>query len=286
MTLSFDKQSQLFIAEIVNEQIAERYECSLTVCPRPSCSCRVIQLDLPNINAGDNNPQGTSRYVKIDLFDRSLKPMIKDNALLEELRFAKWFLACLNDEDFELLSKIHFEIKNWQTEEAEPDTIDAFFDYQKIERNGTLSAYNNVLPYADRLYTTIEGRKFRIIDQYCLQPHCLCADVNLSIIDHEESDGSRKELVCIGVNYKTKEWKMVEGGSLSLEPVALYSALENDNPDLYDTLFSRHAKLKSIYAFSKKWHSGSSQTYILPKAGRNDLCPCGSGKKFKKCCSN
>ena len=22
------------------------------------------------------------------------------------------------------------------------------------------------------------------------------------------------------------------------------------------------------------------------KAGRNDLCPCGSGKKFKKCCDN
>lgn len=23
-----------------------------------------------------------------------------------------------------------------------------------------------------------------------------------------------------------------------------------------------------------------------PKTGRNDPCPCGSGKKFKKCCSN
>ena len=22
----------------------------------------------------------------------------------------------------------------------------------------------------------------------------------------------------------------------------------------------------------------------LSKAGRNDLCPCGSGKKYKKCC--
>ena len=22
----------------------------------------------------------------------------------------------------------------------------------------------------------------------------------------------------------------------------------------------------------------------LPKVGRNDLCPCGSGKKFKRCC--
>jgi hypothetical protein len=22
----------------------------------------------------------------------------------------------------------------------------------------------------------------------------------------------------------------------------------------------------------------------MPKAGRNDTCPCGSGKKYKKCC--
>jgi uncharacterized protein len=26
------------------------------------------------------------------------------------------------------------------------------------------------------------------------------------------------------------------------------------------------------------------ETQALPKAGRNDPCPCGSGKKFKKCC--
>ncbi|MBG5918446.1 YchJ family protein [Providencia stuartii] len=25
---------------------------------------------------------------------------------------------------------------------------------------------------------------------------------------------------------------------------------------------------------------------VTPKTGRNDLCPCGSGKKFKKCCNN
>jgi len=28
------------------------------------------------------------------------------------------------------------------------------------------------------------------------------------------------------------------------------------------------------------------ETYVRtePKIGRNDLCPCGSGKKYKKCC--
>ena len=29
-----------------------------------------------------------------------------------------------------------------------------------------------------------------------------------------------------------------------------------------------------------------SEPYVraMPKVGRNDPCPCGSGKKFKKCC--
>ena len=31
---------------------------------------------------------------------------------------------------------------------------------------------------------------------------------------------------------------------------------------------------------------GSANTFrrSMPKVGRNDLCPCGSGKKFKHCC--
>jgi uncharacterized protein len=30
--------------------------------------------------------------------------------------------------------------------------------------------------------------------------------------------------------------------------------------------------------------AGSTVRRGEPKVGRNDLCPCGSGKKFKKCC--
>lgn len=33
-------------------------------------------------------------------------------------------------------------------------------------------------------------------------------------------------------------------------------------------------------------HGATSQPirYEHPKVGRNEMCPCGSGKKFKKCC--
>lgn len=31
-------------------------------------------------------------------------------------------------------------------------------------------------------------------------------------------------------------------------------------------------------------HGSGTMVRNLPKVGRNDPCPCGSGKKFKKCC--
>ena len=38
--------------------------------------------------------------------------------------------------------------------------------------------------------------------------------------------------------------------------------------------------------FWDDWQLPVSRTYVreTPKIGRNDPCPCGSGKKYKKCC--
>ena len=33
-----------------------------------------------------------------------------------------------------------------------------------------------------------------------------------------------------------------------------------------------------------KWLGDEIRKLVPPKVGRNDACPCGSGKKFKKCC--
>lgn len=47
----------------------------------------------------------------------------------------------------------------------------------------------------------------------------------------------------------------------------------------WDKIFSEE-KRKELYKTEK-----SSKTVIKPpKVGRNDPCPCGSGKKYKKCC--
>ena len=47
----------------------------------------------------------------------------------------------------------------------------------------------------------------------------------------------------------------------------------------WDSLLTE-AKKKELFKVQK-----SSKTVVKPpKVGRNDPCPCGSGKKFKKCC--
>ena len=48
----------------------------------------------------------------------------------------------------------------------------------------------------------------------------------------------------------------------------------------------------SLFTYSKtgkRWYYSDGKEIVEPlraenKAGRNDPCPCGSGKKFKKCC--
>ena len=49
-----------------------------------------------------------------------------------------------------------------------------------------------------------------------------------------------------------------------------------------------YEKVKHQGAFDQATSSGTlyiGRTAVkIPKTGRNELCPCGSGKKYKKCC--
>jgi hypothetical protein len=285
MTLSIENQSQSIIADICIDQNAERYECTLSACPSPACGCQVIYLDMTRIVARGDDTQTPCRHVEIDLLDKSLGFNNKKDLSQEKLQFAELFLSSLNEDDYDLLFKKHFEIKNRLTEDAKPDSIDALFDYQEIERDGMKSGYNEVLPYADRLYVTLEDKKYIVDDQYCLQPNCSCTDATLCVLTSDET-AKRLEVICwVDVNYKKKVWELVEDGPLKISLDTLRSAIEKEIPHFYDTLHKRHVRLKSIYACCKKKHYAAKQPLVLPKVGRNDPCPCGSGKKFKKCCS-
>ena len=68
----------------------------------------------------------------------------------------------------------------------------------------------------------------------------------------------------------------------NIEPMDIDEELEDLAPDLIPA----HVEVLHRTRLAQAKPLTSSANENRPKVGRNDLCPCGSGKKFKKCCLN
>lgn len=67
-----------------------------------------------------------------------------------------------------------------------------------------------------------------------------------------------------------------------LKPLDIDEELENLAPDLIPA----HVEVLHKARLTQAKPLPSSANENRPKVGRNEPCPCGSGKKFKKCCMN
>ena len=106
-----------------------------------------------------------------------------------------------------------------------------------------------------------------------------------------------------GIEFQRQNWNAFFNEPVSVEilrPIYLLGADEvtAEEEDLTETLEQREelseripASVAWIYRFWQPYRRavaertiGTSYQREHPKVGRNDPCPCGSGKKFKKCC--
>ena len=62
-------------------------------------------------------------------------------------------------------------------------------------------------------------------------------------------------------------------------------APQQEAPKAKPTLSLRHKENDDLaYSGSQTTDAGNQPAKAKPRVGRNDPCPCGSGKKYKKCC--
>jgi len=291
MSLIFDKNLEKLIVEIKTNGKLEKFDCEFSVCENPVCTCGTICLNLTRLPInGYVNASLDSLKIDINIYERALSYNDEIEFSEEELELAEQVLESLSDDDFNLLIGIHFDLKNRISEQASTDSIEAEFDYEKVEYDGLMSFYNDILPYGYRFVITIDNCRYNIRDQYCLLPKCSCTDTYL-VIESENPLEKQEEGFCdISINYKKKQWKILETSHGFLNLGVIKSAIEQQIPDIYQQFFKRHEKLKSIYHHCKKRdYAAKTELVTRPddsfsKVGRNDPCPCGSGKKHKKCC--
>ena len=138
---------------------------------------------------------------------------------------------------------------------------------------------------------------YMLIESYCNEPDCDCRRVFLDVYS-----GQREEIVAVvAYGWESqefyREWfggddpeiiKDLKGPALNLSspqselaPMLLEKIKLILNDQAYVSRLKRHYRM-----FKETVDEGKQERRVQreEKVGRNDPCPCGSGKKYKRCC--
>lgn len=277
MIFEHDKTVGKITAYLHSDTSTQVYECLPSVCMSPVCNCYEVFLQFGR--------SGETHNVGINIEERTLIER-KNDSIIDD--FAKQVFELLDESDFKVLKDIYVFHKKYGTEKEDYSQLRVEFPKEDIEQKGTLVVYNEVLPYAKIFDITLEGTHYALEENYCVKNKCQCTEFVLCFypIINEVADAYTEAVIgkmafSFWVDYQSKTWTRNANSPVSTIDIAsVQSALESQYPLFYDVVQQRQQRLKLLYSnFLKRLPLEKNQ-----KAGRNEPCPCGSGKKYKKCC--
>lgn len=291
-------QQEISITYESGEYKGENYIGKYLICTNPVCTCSVIEFEFTrNGQSGEDLARPQRYQFGIDVRKRELITEGRNKITLLDLNFASSFIKDLNDDDWESLEGLFHGYKILITENTPLEKIDAVFPMKDIEESGSMAGYYEIFPYARQILIDVDNEKYCVDDQYCVATSCRCKDIALTFIPlrkniNEDADACP----AIFFNYEHRTWSM---DGTAKETTALADALVGEllKQGLHHTFREHHKKLRTLYKeYKKKKLSAlrndsrvelnhAPERIIQGKLGRNDPCSCGSGKKYKKCCS-
>jgi len=262
------------------------YRFETSICQNPVCQCERVTL-----RCFPETPQPPSQAsifvcLEMDLAQQDIVNLEKLKADPTAITLAKAVAEEISEEDWKRLRYSYVQTKQYWTEHADPDQIDAHFPPEVVAGNGSMVGYYEIFPYAKPVEFTVGAQTWLVDDQYCVNPNCSCQEVVLSFFQlrlfAEPSRIPTEPNLSIRYAYNTGRIEPLPGaedGRLSGQEFV--EALRKVPPDLNSLLAKRQALLQRLYRRASR---GKTIQLQAPKLGRNDPCPCGSGKKYKKCC--
>jgi hypothetical protein len=266
-------------------------------CTDPNCDCRdafivasnegrdaLIRYGLPVVEAWQartGHAEVAARHDNLTSFFLNIDTV--DVAVAEGSHLA---LGPANPRITEVVDRINGDVLDamdrlWHIGKGYPDQREMVLSANSVAISdwspGKMVAYGDAFRSVRRdLYFFDDDidRAFEAIDGYCIVPDCACGDVETIFI--QLNPQSKAEIVgVVAVNLS---------GAVSLKPEPgnentldiLWAAFQKRHPAYLSRFAGRDADMKSIGRKMKEFKA--------PKIGRNDACPCGSGKKYKRCC--
>jgi hypothetical protein len=275
----------------------EGLACVLSICPNPECSCQLVYIDGYAVDASATavrwdqdgvhlkQPAGAApawTTVDVELLagvdpasgETMLDPDSPDEtdpALLD------WLASEMDGELLEALHRFRARAKG-----DPPEGPIADIDLGAVEKH-------HLVPIDELLEGTrpddyiVGDRRYWTAPYLCPTPWCDCHEAQIVFFDEaDESDGAIGTLL-LDIS-GASGFKIVKMKA-ECEPEQLLTdlwRLFEQRHDVGEFLRRREAQLKAVG--ETLWRPVDKPVRSAPKIGRNAPCPCGSGRKYKKCC--
>ena len=250
----------------------EKFKLLYSVCQDPDCDCNGIIFSLVDeLNHSINFFIGLE---KVNLRDENFSNEEKEiiSSFIEFIKSPKNDIYGLDFfKNYYTKVKAQAKIKNEALDSFEP---------------GELMPYLSIFGEEDNIKVNIGNKDYEIIDQYCVMPNCLCSDAVLNFFEEVyHVNRIKKPYFSLRYDYI----KQTIEDTIGIEEAELNNFREEllwilDNK-LSKKFKIRHKKLKKeVLPYIEEKIKDYKEEDHKRKLGRNELCHCGSGKKYKKCC--
>ena len=276
----------------------EGLACILSICPHPECTGQLVHVDGFVIDAhgtevrsdqegvhlvlpAGSEPARTMLEAKmIAIVDPSSGetkahpdlPDATDPALID------WLASEMDGELLDVLHRFRARAKGDPPERQRTD-----IDLDVVEEFH-LAAFDEFFEGVRNDEYLLGDRRYWTGIFFCPYPDCDCRQARVSFFDDEGEAGDTVGSVLLNLSaasgFKIEEMDAECGAPEHL--IKRLWALFERRYDIGRFLRRREAQCKAVG--ETLWQSVAKPVRALPQPGRNAPCPCGSGRKFKKCC--
>jgi hypothetical protein len=283
----------------------KRWYADLGVCHSPFCGCFAIHFECVAADAEWHTQPEPVRFsldTQMRCIDRPLGgkiPAVSDS-------LAEALSRELGEEGWKYLYEFLLSEKQKQIENCNPKHADADFPPEVLKGESTVVGYGEIFPLSPALAFKVDMQHWAAVDDYCVNPDCDCHHVILQFVTdehkHRRPGTVAKAPPAMRYDYKDGTFQaeqVPERHHPSLR--TLLAGVQDQWPRFNTELKKRHQKLRVLFGRAlQKREAGAgtsakesdfvpalppeSKAQPTTKTGRNEPCPCGSGRKFKKCC--
>lgn len=261
-----------------------------TICCDPTCPCANVRFVRSEQEGKDETKP--FRFFSLDARRRCATALSESHSPPTASQFAETVAAELTDSDWLDLLGYLLISKQSIILNANMSTLDIHSLQEMLADTEHLLGYADVFPLTSRFPFQIGSEHWLCKDEYCINPDCECNEALLTFLRIDKDTDLDETAPAVYFDYATSATKPEQLPTMGQPPLELLvSELLRSYNTLPLLLKCHHQQLRLLrlraHIETKKELIRSAEDRSLEgdyKTGRNDPCPCGSGKKYKKCC--